>query len=623
MSTDGTAPKTGLAASRPPAERVPGALLALFLVARIALAEDASLVVTPRVVQEGEAARLELRFEGLVPRATPALDLPDDVVAVSGPVPLHVGGGAGGARGFVYWLAFARTGRCRIGPATVETDRGRRSTSAVTVTVREAGRERLLRVSASLERERAYVGQPVTATFEFAYSCRPERLVGFAVPFPCEIEGLETLDPDDLYARWHEEVMRTGRGLPGHRPMEVTGRGRPAVAAVSSREIDGRTATVWTVRRVLVPARAGRFEFGRAAAAARVVTGERRRLFRRPVPVVKVLTAVSESLSLEAVGLPREGRPDDFDGPVGRYDLRARAEPVEVALGGRPIELRFSLEGEGFVGPVGPPRLPETGEFRVGCAEEETSMRIEGGRLLGEKRFRLAVRPLSERMTVIPGAELAVFDPLEERYVVLRTEPIPVKVTAPSGGVDLSPPFGRDDLVSLDLVDEELAGIETGFDPSRSHAAWLHGSLVLPALGGAAGALYAALFVVSGRRKRRRPARPSPAQAARKALRELALEAGSMPDEELASRLARIVRGSVARRAAVRAAGITSAEAASLLREAGLSEECASEAAGLLEDIEAARFAGASLERGPLLERARACVDGLELERRTRDGERC
>ena len=617
------------------------------LVSPTAPAQSFTAAVEPATVELGEVVTLTLSLEGANPLSVPTLSLPEGVHA-RGPSRTQsfqiIGGRQIASVEFRYTLSFEKPGEHEIGPASVRTDKGVLKAAAAKVFVRakDSGRGRDVLVMATLAPARAYVGQPVVATFELAVA---REIAGYdlEIPFLAELPGLRLMDPEGLGERWNEAAQKTGRGLPGHAVLEVSSPQVKVVASVSQREIEHIPYTVYTVRRVLVPQEPRRLELGRARATANVVVGQRRRrdpffsdpffddpffggsIFSRREAVTRAVAVSSEPLSLEVLELPRTGRPDGFAGAVGSYELEASASPREVVFGGSPVLLTVVVRGEGNVETVGPPGLSTDRDFRAGVPEQEQSLRLEGTRLLGEKRFTLPLRPRRPEVTEIPELRLEVFDPKQEKYVTLRAGPIPVTVTKPEGPFEvgtLVPP--RTTSVSErhpETPVRDIEDIECEFDPAESHAAWLHRPAGLVAFGALPLAAFAAASLIARRLRilsedATLARKLSAAKNARARLETLSASGATLGGDEFASQLSRALQTYIADRTGRPAGELAASEAAHLLRQAGASDSCAHEAEAILKELEAARFGGAGGDREGWLARVGSWVESAERELR-------
>ncbi len=600
------------------------------LVAARAHAATVSLSVSPAAAELGEGVTLKVSVIGSG-GGTPRVTLPKGVRTVGKPshysMMRRVGNRTTTSTDFTYTLQIDAAGTYVIGPATVRIGRRDVRSGTARLVVKKAGTRKDVRVFASIEPARAYAGQLVVATFEFAVA-RGRKINGYslAIPFLAGIKGAEVFDPENLL----EQIKtRTSAGL---QLLQVGQPRSQAVAKISTRDIDGMPYEVYTVRRMVLPSTPGLYDIGRASMVASVVTGRRRvRGFFgvEDRPVTKRIALTSDPLTLEVLAPPIEGRPPGYSGAIGMYKLTAEASPTEVALGGEPVALTLTVRGEGNIETVPQPKLAGDSGWRVGSVEQQQQTGFEAGRPFGEKRFTIPLRPRSAEVVAVPAAELAVFDPLTESYVTLRTEPIPVRVTVPddSGALEgvALPEAARAKMREREEVKQDIEDIETQVDASASDAAWLHGGGGLVAFFALPLAAFAAASVVARRRRELREntalaRRLAAAKAARAAFAGLHGDGGaegeegaaSLPGPEFAEAVAKALQGYLADRLDRPGGEIPPDEAERLLNESGVDKGLASDAAGVLREAGAARFGGGGVEPEELLARAETCVDAIE-----------
>jgi tetratricopeptide (TPR) repeat protein len=136
-------------------------------------------------------------------------------------------------------------------------------------------------------------------------------------------------------------------------------------------------------------------------------------------------------LELESKPLP-EGAPEGFENAVGRFRLSASTAVTEVQEGD-PITVDLIVSGSGNLDTLHPPKLENADGWKI--YGTTTEQRGDERRLLsGSVVFHQSIRPL-EMKPEIPPFRLVVFDPKEETYVTLTTEPIALQMspsTAPA-----------------------------------------------------------------------------------------------------------------------------------------------------------------------------------------------
>ncbi len=117
---------------------------------------------------------------------------------------------------------------------------------------------------------------------------------------------------------------------------------------------------------------------------------------------------------------PTQGRPEGWDGAIGRFDVSSELAPLSPAVG-EPVTLTLRVSGEGNFERLHHSMLPEGTEgVRVYPAEE----RFEEGSSAseGQKVFTQTLVPTQEGKLELPALELVSYDPQAKRYRTVRAE---------------------------------------------------------------------------------------------------------------------------------------------------------------------------------------------------------
>jgi tetratricopeptide (TPR) repeat protein len=149
---------------------------------------------------------------------------------------------------------------------------------------------------------------------------------------------------------------------------------------------------------------------------------------------------ISDSVRLEVLPLPAEGRPAGFRGAVGKFTLAADLEPTSVRAG-EAATLVITIRGEGNVKGLPPPELPELGTVDVLRAGDDAETWVSDGVLHGTRRFRWLLVPTTVEDVRIEPVALTYFDPFERRYEVVHAEQLHLAVlpaAVPSGEAPLA-----------------------------------------------------------------------------------------------------------------------------------------------------------------------------------------
>lgn len=220
--------------------------------------------------------------------------------------------------------------------------------------------------------------------------------------------------------------------------------------AFDTREFNGEFWRVWRMESVMTPLKAGQQTFGPAEVKAEVLmplpngSGYRDPFGRLP-STRKTLKIESNAVSINVKELPKAGRPPDFDGPVGIFQLEVTAQPTELKIG-ESVIVEMQISGTGNFDAAQAPALENTDGWRVYKArvsEENRGWGTEPGR----KSFT-QILTAEKNLTELPPLVFHFFDPASGQYVTRKSDPIPLKITgdardlaaagAGTGGQDFS-----------------------------------------------------------------------------------------------------------------------------------------------------------------------------------------
>jgi hypothetical protein len=136
----------------------------------------------------------------------------------------------------------------------------------------------------------------------------------------------------------------------------------------------------------------------------------------------------SEPLAIKVRELPA-GAPSGFHkGNVGRWSFSAKVDKPRVAAG-EPLTLRLEVQGQGMVGRLELPKLPERPSWRLLEPVEHKEVQIVGEQIGGKKVVEVVITPAQQGPLEIPSLRFDYFDPVEEKYKSLRSQPITIQVT--------------------------------------------------------------------------------------------------------------------------------------------------------------------------------------------------
>lgn len=375
-------------------------------------------------------------------------------------------------------------------------------------------------------------------------------------------------------------------GLPAGTATEEAA-GERATLALDDGVVDGRVTAgsapgrvVLVLDRVGTAAAPGELVIGPPKVAFAYATRFRDDLVNGRVAVDRTEAAVGgEAVTIRVEELPQDGRPPEFEGAIGRFDVTASVDATTVEVG-QLVHLTLRIAADGPSSIPSAPRLDGLRGFHVFGARDDAKA---PGRTIV---YDVAVTEAGVRE--VPSIAFASFDPEPPAgYRVVRTPAIPLVVRGAAGPASPATvaPAARDG----DRGDGGLPG---------GALAWGAGVLVL------AGVAVGLGWARRVRRARER-AEVEMARAAVMAAAARYHERVARSGEEAADAFAEFLAARMGRPLA----WVISPDLRSRLLEAGVEVSLATRAAATMEGLVAGRYGGGA----PDLEEAAAIVDVFDL----------
>jgi BatD DUF11 like domain len=145
----------------------------------------------------------------------------------------------------------------------------------------------------------------------------------------------------------------------------------------------------------------------------------------------KSVVAKSDPVALTVLPLPVAGRPADFSGAVGQFQVASELAPAAGPVGD-PLTFKLTVTGQGNLSRVSSDGLRDSPQWRAYHTESKLTADDDTARQ-GFKTFSQPLVPRLAGQLTVPSVSFSYFDPEAGRYVTRTTLPIGVTVT-PSGG---------------------------------------------------------------------------------------------------------------------------------------------------------------------------------------------
>ncbi len=172
-------------------------------------------------------------------------------------------------------------------------------------------------------------------------------------------------------------------------------------------------------------------------------------------------TKTSMPVKIQVKELPKDGRPQDFSGAVGNYQVSARVDDPNVSVG-EPFAYRIRFEGKGNAKRIDLPpiHLPEALELHE--TQQDAKFFRTG---TSYRDFTLLIVPKQAGEITIPPISASFFDPVQGQYVRAATQPITVRAAHGKAGTADPRRLGDG---KAETPESREPGISADYDAGRS-----------------------------------------------------------------------------------------------------------------------------------------------------------
>lgn len=594
----------------------------------------------------GESTVLEVRIQGIREPSLPELQHPDMEISREGGQSFNNSSYAvinGQVRqieefGYVarYVLRPRRTGRLDITPVTITHDGQQHTSNAVTLSVRQPTPQDYLIVEVMTDKAGYVLGESVTLTLNLSLrklivngtilGAEPffqEQPPHLHIPWFESLGDWKTTDVQ-TFARAFLGQQRPGFAINNYRKDGLL-QALPLQFVLPRQNTQRHTATgpaeyfTYQLQKQFRPVRSGGQSIPPVFVKVNLPTQVDAR--GRATRTEKIV-ASSGPLTVEVRPVPSAGQPASFSGAVGRFTLEVDARPKVLKVGD-PLTVTLTLRGEGLLETVLPPPLQNqaalTQAFKL--HDEPPAVKTEDN----AKTFTYTLRPRHANLPALPPIEVAYFDPEEQRYRVLRSNAIPLRVDA-TATLDVGDVVVSTDGAPKNVLGQELAaGILANYTGpevliQQSYRLRLTPTLgiliVFPPL------VYGLAFLWQWRvtQQRQYPERQRARKAKSQALQALqALQAqGSLSEAALCDGVHRAMAVYISDKLALESAGLTVEDMLRYLQARHLEPGLMAQVEAVLHLCDRARYAPGSLavaQLTGLLAEATALVERLEVSK--------
>lgn len=134
----------------------------------------------------------------------------------------------------------------------------------------------------------------------------------------------------------------------------------------------------------------------------------------------------SKTIKMTVADLPSMGKPQNFSGGIGQFQLNVTAGPDHVAQGD-PVTVKMHIEGDGNLQTIAPPQLKDVSGLKVYDAARKNTSSPEQSSPSGVDYEQIVI-PISPSVKQIGPFVFSYFDPAIGRYRELLSPVIPLTV---------------------------------------------------------------------------------------------------------------------------------------------------------------------------------------------------
>jgi hypothetical protein len=409
-------------------------LLFLFLICAAGLsaaAQDASFQASANRTKIAMGDQVEVSFQLTGTQSGKNFQPPDfrDFLVLSGPNQSTnfqmINGAVSTSITYGYVLQPRREGDLVIGPATVEFQGNRYSTSPLTISVSKAGSRPpgqappaqdddigaqigdnlFLRVE--LDKRSAYQGEQITATYKIYTRV---NVVNYNLSKVPSYTGF-----------WSEEL-------------DV-----PQQVQLSTETYQGKQYRVGVLKKVaLFPQRSGTLDLGPMDIECVVQVQSRKRsndifdqffndpFFGNARNVNYTVSTKTERITVKP--LPPEGAPAGFSGAVGKFTMEAWPDREQVAEN-EPVTFRVKISGTGNIRLLQAPELKVSSDFDRYDPKVSDQISKDNAVISGVRTFEYLLIPRHAGEQRIPSLSFSYFDPSKKSYATLRSREVTIQVS--------------------------------------------------------------------------------------------------------------------------------------------------------------------------------------------------
>ena len=167
----------------------------------------------------------------------------------------------------------------------------------------------------------------------------------------------------------------------------------------------------------------------------------------------------SNTLALEVLPLPSQGKPANFSGAVGQYEFEVEMPEEEVLKTDEEFTLRTTIKGSGNIHMIDPPKIELPQDFEVYDPQIVDNVNRSMAGFSGSKTFEYLVVPRQPGTYEIPPLKFSYFDPELETYQTISSQAHELRVEGEATVATST--RGSSGNANMEAIDSDIRFIKT------------------------------------------------------------------------------------------------------------------------------------------------------------------
>jgi len=238
-------------------------------------------------------------------------------------------------------------------------------------------------INTFVDKKEPYVGEQITFTFELYYRIR--------------ISETE-YEPPSTTGFWLTDLPQIPK---------------------ATKNVKGNNYYYNVIKSALFPTTSGKLTIGPASLGFTTQTGF--------FSFGETYTLKSDPIAIQAKPLPEKGKPGNFGGAVGNFNISSAADNTTVKAGDV-VTIRISVTGRGNLDLISMITEPDLSSFKMYDPKISEKISNSGFVIGGAKTWEYVIIPRQQGKVTIEPFSLSYFNPDDESYHTVSTEPIEVTV---------------------------------------------------------------------------------------------------------------------------------------------------------------------------------------------------